>query len=142
VIRDSDRSGADVHVNHLDPEMLLQVAARSMYPDLFVPAGICSLAVFLHLDKSNTVLVHDNEIDRGCALACRKDPVPQPHKMFGTDQLAKVAVNVARVRCIPQNGSSRRCGQRACLPGPPISTTAPPGRRPRNPLAPGWRSSS
>ncbi len=50
VIRDSDLSRVDVHVNHLDPEMLLQVAARSIYPGLFVPAGIFSLAVFLHLD--------------------------------------------------------------------------------------------
>ena len=40
VIRDSDRSLVRVHVNHLDTEMLLQAAARSMYPGRFVPAGV------------------------------------------------------------------------------------------------------
>ena len=125
VIRDSDRPRVRVHVNHLDTEVYLQVAALSVYPDLFVPAGICSLAVFLHLDKSNTVLVHDNEIDRGCVLARRKDPVPQAHKMFGTDQLAKVTVYVALVTRIAQNGSSRQCGRRACLPGQPAALREP-----------------
>ena len=132
VIRDSDLSRVRVHVNHLDPELLLQVAALSMYPGLFVPAGVFPLAVFLHLDKSNTVLVHDNEIDRGRVLARRKDPVPQPHKMFGTDQLAKVAVNVARVRCIPQNGSSAPCArlEQGCRCAPIWSRAfhPPPGR--------------
>ena len=117
VIRDSDRSCVRVHVNHLDTELLLQVAALPMYPDGRFPTWVYSLAVFLHLDKSNTVLVHDNEIDRGRVLARGKDPVPQAHKMLGTDQLAKVAVNVTRVRCIRQSGSSRRCGPHVCLPG-------------------------
>ena len=111
VIRDSDRPRVRVHVNHLDPELLLQVGALSMYPDGRFPTWVYSLAVFLHLDKPNTVLVHDNEIDRGCVLARRKDPVPQAHKMFGTDQLAEVTVNVARVRCIAQNGSSAPCAR-------------------------------
>ena len=68
-----------------------------MYPEISVAVGICSLAVFLHLNKANTVLVHDHEIDRGCAMARSKDSVSLAHKMLVADQLAEVTVDMALV---------------------------------------------
>ena len=56
VIRDSDRPRVRVHVNHLDPELLLQVGALSMYPDGRFPTWVYSLPVFLNLKKPNTLL--------------------------------------------------------------------------------------
>ena len=65
VVRDSDRSRVRVHVNYRVTELILQVAALPMYPEIFVAVGICCLAVFVQLNKANTLLVHDHKIDRG-----------------------------------------------------------------------------
>ena len=65
VIRDINRSRVRVHVNHLDPEVLLYLRPKPVYPDRRFSTWVYSLPVFLNLKEPNTVLVHGNEIDRG-----------------------------------------------------------------------------
>jgi hypothetical protein len=71
VVGDEHLSRVDVHVDELNPQVLLELRAAAVDPGRSIPSWVHPRGVFLHLNKGRPVLVNDDQID-WIVLPCRE----------------------------------------------------------------------
>ena len=96
VVANKDLAGIQVDVHHLYAKGVLDVRTDAMYACRLAATGVHTGCIFFYLQQTYAVFVYSYHINRGSTLRGNEDPVALPHKMFGADRLAHVAVNMTR----------------------------------------------